>query len=123
MRRLRALHGGLQRFVRELNARGVAILWATPGGDDVALARDAIVLEEGRIVFAGPAGELQAPDDTIAREDLSGRAPSSSPMHAPRLRMEKVSFASTESGPLTEIPQVVFAAHDLCEPVRSPRLA
>jgi energy-coupling factor transporter ATP-binding protein EcfA2 len=42
-------------FVREMNAGGVAILWATPGGDDVALARDVIVLRDGHVASgAGP---------------------------------------------------------------------
>lgn len=41
-------------FVREMNGRGVAVVWATPG-EDVALADDAIVLEGGRIAWAGAA--------------------------------------------------------------------
>jgi energy-coupling factor transport system ATP-binding protein len=41
-------------FVREMNAAGTAVVWATPG-EDLALARDAIVLDAGRVVYRGPA--------------------------------------------------------------------
>jgi energy-coupling factor transport system ATP-binding protein len=40
-------------FVREMNDAGVAIVWSTPGGDDVELAREAIVLSGGRIAHRG----------------------------------------------------------------------
>lgn len=42
-------------FVRELNASGVAVVWATPGDDDVDLARDYVMLEEGQVTRSGPA--------------------------------------------------------------------
>jgi len=47
-------------FVRELNDRGVAIVWATPGGDDARLARDTVVLDHGRAVLPGPSGATSA---------------------------------------------------------------
>jgi energy-coupling factor transport system ATP-binding protein len=90
-------------FVRELNANGVAIVWATPGGDDVALARRAIALREGRIRDAGDVGVMTAP---AAGPDASPSRPGQAPAGAlaqrhPRtravsaasvLRFESVSF-------------------------------
>jgi energy-coupling factor transport system ATP-binding protein len=81
-------------FVRELNAQGAAVVWATPG-DDVALAREAVVLEGGRVVFAGAASGCPVDageDDATARAADPGRRPD------PRgrescLRFDSVSFA------------------------------
>lgn len=89
-------------FVRELNAAGAAVVWATPG-DDIPLAREAIVLEGGRVVFQGaPAG---APGAEVARDD--GAAPEhETPVPAgglPLLTMEGVGFAYGDTPVLADV--------------------
>ena len=46
-------------FVRELNDGGAAVVWATPG-DDLALSRNAIVLDDGRAVYQGESRAVPA---------------------------------------------------------------
>ncbi len=46
-------------FVRETNARGVAVVWATPG-DDAPLARDVVCLDRGRMVDATSVATIAA---------------------------------------------------------------
>ena len=90
-------------FVRDLNAGGVAIVWATPGGDDVSLARDVIVLREGRISVASdrgwrPAGPPRRASHRVRRREwrareglLADRTRDTSERE--RLRLESVTFA------------------------------
>ena len=65
-------------FVRELHARGAAVVWATPG-EDATLAQDVVYLQNGRVVARDVVAE--APDATslaaariprIARPHASG---------------------------------------------------
>lgn len=55
-------------FVREMNANGTAVVWATPGGDDVELAQSALTLREGRIAGHAPAPEPGQDSSVIRRE-------------------------------------------------------
>jgi energy-coupling factor transport system ATP-binding protein len=41
-------------FVRDLHRNGAAVVWATPGGDDLREAGRAVYLEGGRVAFDGP---------------------------------------------------------------------
>jgi energy-coupling factor transport system ATP-binding protein len=69
-------------FVAELNARGTAVVWATPG-DDVALARRTLTLAGGRVV------------DAIARAAVAPAATRHTPAHTTgpaALRFESVRF-------------------------------
>jgi energy-coupling factor transport system ATP-binding protein len=99
-----------------LNAQGVAVLWATPGGEDVALARDAVLLERGRIVFAGAAADC--PPDTGEAENAAasaGGAETGAPRRRPdprersRLRFEAVSFAYGDAPVLRDVSLEVRA--------------
>jgi energy-coupling factor transport system ATP-binding protein len=73
-------------FVREMNARGVTVVWATPG-EDAVLARDAVVLEAGAVAYAGPAtGWAPETRPRRARAATGGAGP-------PILSMRRVSFS------------------------------
>jgi energy-coupling factor transporter ATP-binding protein EcfA2 len=89
-------------FVREMNAEGVAVIWNTPGGDDVALARTAIVLANGRIAYAGDGAQIAARlDDESARavegalDDMAATTTrrAGDAWRAERVRIESVAFA------------------------------
>jgi energy-coupling factor transport system ATP-binding protein len=45
-------------FIRELNAQGVTIIWATPGGDDVLAARRVVYIDGGELKFEGNPSQL-----------------------------------------------------------------
>jgi energy-coupling factor transport system ATP-binding protein len=47
-----------REFVADLHRRGVTVLWATPGGEELATADRVVCLDSGRRVFSGPAGQL-----------------------------------------------------------------
>jgi energy-coupling factor transport system ATP-binding protein len=87
-------------FVREMNDGGTAIVWATPGGDDVGLARSAMVLRNGRVAYSGDAAHVAARmADDISRVDenvFQSMPQTPRPRHAathdPRVRFESVSF-------------------------------
>ena len=107
-------------FVRELNARGVAILWATPGGDDVSLARDAIILDRGLVTFAGAAANVR--DGTTSAGDPADVARVLSPghpRHVPRrggpgsAPPARVPTASAGSGVVLRFDNVSFGYGDL----------
>jgi energy-coupling factor transporter ATP-binding protein EcfA2 len=73
-------------FVREANARGAAVVWATPG-EDAGFARDVVFLERGRVVTGGGGSH--------ARVDPHGRA-QRPPRHegaGVALRIEGASFS------------------------------
>ncbi len=72
-------------FVREMNAAGTAVVWATPGGEDVGLAQRTLVLHDGRVANRAPAAE--APP----RADASPRAVHKST--GERVKFDAVSFA------------------------------
>ncbi len=77
-------------FVRGLNADGVAVLWATPGGEDAALARDVIELEDGRARRSGASAAETTPTLQPPRHAGPGTPPSRGDS---RLRFDSVSFA------------------------------
>jgi len=87
-------------FVRTMNAAGTAVVWATPGADDVELARTAIVLENGRVTCEGVSAFVAA---RLKEEAESAREPASAPHNATaaarattdsaRVRFESVSFS------------------------------
>ncbi|MDH4036176.1 MAG: ATP-binding cassette domain-containing protein [Candidatus Krumholzibacteria bacterium] len=80
-------------FVRELNAAGAAVVWATPG-EDVALARDAIVLEDGRACYQGPPAGVPAGGVVDAGPAANGAArPAAAPGSPAALQMQGVTFA------------------------------
>jgi energy-coupling factor transport system ATP-binding protein len=58
-------------FVREMNASGTAVVWATPGGEDVELAHSAMVLREGHLATrplpVEPARRFDAPARVMHR--------------------------------------------------------
>jgi energy-coupling factor transport system ATP-binding protein len=47
-----------REFVAGLHRRGVTVLWATPGGEELAAADRVVCLDSGRRVFSGPADKL-----------------------------------------------------------------
>lgn len=47
-------------FVRDLHRRGVTVVWATPGGDDLREADRVVYLEQGRVRFDGPVDDFEA---------------------------------------------------------------
>lgn len=79
-------------FVREMNARGVVVVWATPGGDDVALARRVVQLDHGRLVQDGP---VSARVDSMTRTFTppARAARTVTPAENPVVRLEAVTFA------------------------------
>jgi energy-coupling factor transport system ATP-binding protein len=74
-------------FVREMNASGTAIAWATPGGSDVDLARETIVLSGGRVEYSGKPPRTSR--DSAAEPLTSDRG---SGAREERLRFDSVSF-------------------------------
>lgn len=54
-------------FVREMNANGTAVVWATPGDEDVELAHSAILLSEGRVTNRRPPAEPMQSFDASPR--------------------------------------------------------
>jgi energy-coupling factor transporter ATP-binding protein EcfA2 len=78
-------------FVRELNAGGTAVVWAMPGGDDVALARRAVTLEEGRVSDHVPPLASRLPSQDAAATRPAARAVAENA--GERVRFESVSFA------------------------------
>jgi energy-coupling factor transport system ATP-binding protein len=82
-------------FVREMNANGTAIVWTSPGGADIALARDLLVLREGRITNSTNTNESvwQAGVQPTARVIRTSADP--------RVRFESISFGY-ENAPLLE---------------------
>jgi energy-coupling factor transport system ATP-binding protein len=92
-------------FVRELNQGGAAVVWATPG-DDMALARDAIVLDDGRVVYQGDA--RAAPPVAAAAIETLGAAGSGPEHRVPdgtplALELHGVGFAYGETPVLSGV--------------------
>jgi len=54
-------------FVREMNANGTAVVWATPGGDDVELAQHVITLRDGRMADSARAPEPEQSSPVFPR--------------------------------------------------------
>jgi energy-coupling factor transporter ATP-binding protein EcfA2 len=91
-----ANRGRVTGFVRELNEAGAAVVWATPG-EDVALAREAIVLDLGRARYQG--GAALAPRDESADPAPVGAEPAVRPGAPRALEMRGVAFAY-DAGPV-----------------------
>ncbi|MDW8037003.1 MAG: ABC transporter ATP-binding protein, partial [Thermoguttaceae bacterium] len=49
---------GLWQMVKGLAAEGIAVVWATAYLDEAERCTEVLVLQEGRLLFAGPPGEL-----------------------------------------------------------------
>jgi len=84
-------------FVREMNAAGVAVVWATPG-DDAKFARHVIVLKQGRTSGHDEAARIDA-DFEHAAVHITEMAPEPASIPVicnaeaqPRVRFEAVSF-------------------------------
>ncbi len=90
-------------FVRELNANGVAIVWATPGGEDVALARDVIVLQNGRASGARERVATDRAPDGRAERDPSGWTEPGPASARARLLLESVSFSYDNADVLRDL--------------------
>ncbi|MEE9269936.1 MAG: ATP-binding cassette domain-containing protein [Candidatus Krumholzibacteria bacterium] len=56
-------------FVKELNQSGVAVLWATPGGEDIQPSSRVVYLEAGEVRFEGSTADFRAEAE---RRSLSG---------------------------------------------------
>jgi len=76
-------------FVREINAGGTAIVWATPGGEEVSLARRVMGLDQGNLVEPAVVGE--SPGARAVPPWPNETAPAARAVL--RLRFDTVSFA------------------------------
>jgi energy-coupling factor transport system ATP-binding protein len=81
-------------FVRELNAGGAAIVWATPGEDDLALAGRSVVLSDGRVRDRAAAAGI-ARTGGPRRERRDEHRPAEAGASA-RVRFDAVSFSFGE---------------------------
>jgi energy-coupling factor transporter ATP-binding protein EcfA2 len=107
-------------FVREMNANGTAIVWTTPGGDDVTLAREALVLRDGRVASSGEAGRVAARMEakeslveaaTQPARDASRRRHSATT--DPRIRFESVSFGYEKRSLIEKLDLAVMAGESV----------
>ncbi len=59
-------------FVREMNARGVAVVWTTPDEEDLALARRVVTLDHGRLRAGGARPSSHASPRARCRQRARG---------------------------------------------------
>jgi energy-coupling factor transport system ATP-binding protein len=108
-------------FVREMNANGTAIVWTCPGGADIDLAAQAMVLREGRIAYSGEAATVSARLEDKNRHVAeilpppSGAAPrrrhGATP--GPRVSFESVAFGYEERRVLEDLDLAVMAGESV----------
>ncbi|HKW13725.1 MAG TPA: ATP-binding cassette domain-containing protein, partial [Candidatus Krumholzibacteria bacterium] len=97
-------------FVREMNANGTAIVWTTPGGDDIDLAREAMVLRDGRVATSGepkraPAIEPERGCREVRRATRHGAKE--------RVRFESVAFGYEERRVIEHLDLAVMAGESV----------
>jgi energy-coupling factor transport system ATP-binding protein len=87
-------------FVLELHREGVTVVWATPGGSDLREATRVVYLENGRVVFDGPAKTFEDEARTKQFDVLAAEETFAAPAPAVRtapgesvVSMRSVSFA------------------------------
>ena len=92
-------------FVREMNARGVAVVWTTLDEDDLALARRVVTLEHGRLFDGG----TRPPSDANPQRAIDNRA------RGPEREREVVSpqRGLAAFDPVVRFESVAFAYHDV----------
>jgi energy-coupling factor transport system ATP-binding protein len=93
-------------FVREMNARGVAVVWTTPDEDDLALARRVVTLDHGRLRD----GEARPPSDANPQRAIDNRA------RGPERERQVVSphrGLAAFDDPVVRFESVAFAYHDV----------
>jgi energy-coupling factor transport system ATP-binding protein len=76
-------------FVRELNGRGVTVLWATPDGSDIEHASRVVALEDGAVVFDGTADSYEPEHPAVV---IEAPAASSARSATPIVALDNVSF-------------------------------
>ena len=86
-------------FVREMNANGTAVVWATPGGDDVELAQRVMTLRDGRIA------DRAIPVETEHHVDIAPRAF----QRSTRVTFDAVSFSYDKRRVIDEASLVAMA--------------
>ena len=108
-------------FVREMNTNGTAIVWTTPGGDDVELARAALLLREGRVVTSGEPARVTARLEAATWDTAEGAPPAApatprrrhSATTEPRVRFESVSFGYEERRVIENLDLAVMAGESV----------
>ncbi|HXS08989.1 MAG TPA: ATP-binding cassette domain-containing protein, partial [Candidatus Krumholzibacteria bacterium] len=86
-------------FVREMNANGTAVVWATPGGDDVELAQRVMTLRDGRIA------DRAIPHEPVHDIEVSPRAF----QRSARVTFDAVSFSYDKRRVIDEASLVATA--------------
>jgi energy-coupling factor transport system ATP-binding protein len=99
-------------FVRELNARGVAVVWAAPDGEELALARSVVHLAQGRVCDAPAAQPRRGIERRARGSDRRRDAEASRPSTA-ILRFESVAFAYDEVGVFDAVDLVLEAGESV----------